>query len=164
MVKLCKKCKDRCNSYILNPKYPVCYYGYTSFLKDELNKCPLKDCPNYSEKETYDLVDTQITDEDYKIIIGVSLDIKFIDAMIELKEKDPIEFQLKMSQFRNQVKQQEAVEKVVEQQNTPHCPMCNNTNIRKISGTAKVAGAAMFGLFSKTARSQFKCENCGYKW
>lgn len=48
--------------------------------------------------------------------------------------------------------------------NKPKCPTCNSTNIKKISGTAKVAGAVAFGLFSKTARSQFKCGNCGYKW
>lgn len=48
--------------------------------------------------------------------------------------------------------------------NKPKCPTCGSTNVKKISGTAKVAGAAMFGLFSKTARSQFKCDNCGYKW
>lgn len=44
------------------------------------------------------------------------------------------------------------------------CPTCQSANISKISTTSKVAGAAMFGLFSKTARSQFKCNNCGYKW
>lgn len=49
-------------------------------------------------------------------------------------------------------------------QNKPKCPTCQSTNISKISATSKVAGAAMFGLFSKTARSQFKCNNCGYKW
>lgn len=48
--------------------------------------------------------------------------------------------------------------------NVPKCPTCNSINIKKISGTAKVAGAVAFGLFSKTARSQIKCENCGYEW
>ena len=48
--------------------------------------------------------------------------------------------------------------------NTPKCPTCQSTNIRKISTASKVTGAAMFGLFSKTARSQFCCNNCGYKW
>ena len=46
----------------------------------------------------------------------------------------------------------------------PKCPTCGSTNIKKISTTSKVAGAAMFGLFSKTARSQFCCNSCGYKW
>lgn len=48
--------------------------------------------------------------------------------------------------------------------NKPKCPTCSSTNIEKISSFNKAAGAAMFGLFSKTARSQFKCMNCGYKW
>lgn len=50
------------------------------------------------------------------------------------------------------------------EKNTPKCPTCNSTNITKISTTSKVVGAVAFGLFSKTARSQFKCNNCGYKW
>lgn len=48
--------------------------------------------------------------------------------------------------------------------NTPKCPTCGSTNIEKISATSKVVGAVAFGLFSKTARSQFKCKNCGAKW
>ena len=46
----------------------------------------------------------------------------------------------------------------------PRCPTCGSTSIERISTTAKAAGAFAFGLFSKTARSQFKCNNCGYKW
>ena len=51
-----------------------------------------------------------------------------------------------------------------EEENKPKCPTCGSTNIEKISSFNKAAGAVMFGLFSKTARSQFKCKNCGYKW
>ena len=47
---------------------------------------------------------------------------------------------------------------------TPKCPTCGSTNIQKISATKKAAGAIGFGLFSKTAKSQFECKNCGYKW
>lgn len=62
--------------------------------------------------------------------------------------------------------QQQAHNNAVAQEwlNKPKCPTCGSINIKKISGTSKVAGAVAFGLFSKTARSQFKCENCGYKW
>ena len=48
--------------------------------------------------------------------------------------------------------------------NIPRCPTCNSTNISKISAVSKIAGAATLGLFSKTSFSQFKCNNCGYKW
>ena len=77
--------------------------------------------------------------------------------MIELKEKDPIEFQLKMSQFRNQVKQQEAVEL----QNIPHCPICNSTNIKKISGMSKAKSVAVWGIFSRKVHKQWYCNDCG---
>lgn len=46
----------------------------------------------------------------------------------------------------------------------PHCPTCNSTNIKRISTASKAVGVGLFGLFSKTARSQFECKDCGYKW
>lgn len=46
----------------------------------------------------------------------------------------------------------------------PKCPTCGSTNIKKISVGSKIVGAGLFGIFSKTARSQFKCNDCGYKW
>lgn len=67
-----------------------------------------------------------------------------------------------MSQFRNQVQQQKTTSQT--NSNAIKCPTCNSTKVKRISGTAKVAGAVTFGLLSKTAKSQFKCENCGYKW
>lgn len=58
------------------------------------------------------------------------------------------------------LKQQE----IVEEKNIIRCPTCSSTKVKRISVTAKVAGAVIVGLFSKTAKSQFMCENCGYKW
>ena len=110
------------------------------------------------------LEDSIITYEELEIIQDVSdSDRQFLEAMIELKKNDPIEYQLKMSQFKASLKQQESNKKV-EDDNTLRCPTCNSTKVKKISATSKVVGASMFGLFSKTAKSQFKCEQCGYKW
>ena len=47
---------------------------------------------------------------------------------------------------------------------TPRCPTCNSTNIKKISDLRRGVHAAAWGLLSTTARSQFECKNCGYKW
>lgn len=47
---------------------------------------------------------------------------------------------------------------------TPKCPTCKSTNIKKLSTANRAAHGYAFGLFSKTARSQFYCNNCGYKW
>lgn len=45
-----------------------------------------------------------------------------------------------------------------------HCPTCGSTNVNKISLGKKVVGIFGFGLLSKNARSQFECDDCGYKW
>ena len=46
----------------------------------------------------------------------------------------------------------------------PKCPICRSANIKEISATSKTLGAVVFGIFSKTARSQFECKSCCYKW
>ena len=48
--------------------------------------------------------------------------------------------------------------------NLPKCPTCQSIKIKKISDAKRLTHAVAFGLFSKTARSQFQCLNCGYKW
>lgn len=53
------------------------------------------------------VIDLSMSSDDYNIIVDISSDPVFVNAMIELHDKDIIEYNLKMSQFRNQVKQQE---------------------------------------------------------
>lgn len=48
--------------------------------------------------------------------------------------------------------------------NTPHCPTCNSTDIKRISATAKVTNVAMFGLFGNKRKKTFHCNNCKYEW
>lgn len=45
--------------------------------------------------------------------------------------------------------------------NQPKCPICNSTNIKKISSVERVTSIAMIGLFSKKINKSFKCNNCG---
>ncbi|WP_418752476.1 hypothetical protein [Frisingicoccus sp.] len=108
-------------------------------------------------------VETDITLGDCMDMTKISHDPKFIKAMLELHEKDIIEYELKMSQFRNQVEQQKSNAAQV-QNNLPKCPTCGSTNIKKIPASRKMLGAIGFGLLSKTARSQWECNNCGNKW
>lgn len=44
------------------------------------------------------------------------------------------------------------------------CPTCGSTNVEKISDLKRGVHAVAFGIFSKTAFSQYKCNHCGYKW
>lgn len=48
--------------------------------------------------------------------------------------------------------------------NTPTCPTCGSTKLKKISDIKRAGHWLAFGFASKTAQSQFECENCGYKW
>ena len=50
------------------------------------------------------------------------------------------------------------------QSNVPRCPTCGSTKIKRISALNRAAHGYAFGLFSKTARSQFECKNCGMKF
>ena len=52
--------------------------------------------------------------------------------------------------------------KRVEKEYTPKCPTCNSINIKRISGMKRAFHGYAFGIFSKTAFSQFECQNCGY--
>lgn len=44
--------------------------------------------------------------------------------------------------------------------NKVHCPYCNSTNCKKISGVSKVTSVAMFGIFSQKVKKQWHCNNC----
>ena len=48
--------------------------------------------------------------------------------------------------------------------NIPRCPVCRSPEIQKIGAGKRVVHGAAFGLFSKTARSQWECKHCGNKW
>lgn len=109
-------------------------------------------------------VSTNISSNDFNIIKDVSdSDRQFLEAMIELKKNDPIEYQLKMSQFKANLKQQESSKKV-EEDNKPKCPNCHSTNIKAITGTERAMSIMGLGIFSKKINKSFKCLNCKYTW
>ena len=80
----------------------------------------------------------------------------FIQAMIDLKQTDIIEYNLKMSQFRNQVQQQKAAK---QQDNRVRCPKCGCTDI----GVAN-RGYSLLTGFIGSGKSMNVCKKCGYKW
>lgn len=48
--------------------------------------------------------------------------------------------------------------------NTPKCPTCQSTDIRKIGTGERVASVVGFGIFSKKINKTWKCNNCGHTW
>ena len=103
-----------------------------------------------------------LTEDEFDILCNISSDNSFRQAMIDLKEKDIIEYNLKISQFKSQLTQQESSK--IQTDNRPKCPTCNSTNIEKISVGKKAVGGFMFGLFSSDIRNSMHCKSCGYKW
>ena len=61
----------------------------------------------------YNLIDCGITCDDYVTITHISLDSNFLESMIDLYKTNPIEYQLKMSQFKVNLSQQESTTKEV---------------------------------------------------
>lgn len=104
--------------------------------------------------------------EDYDLyqMKQISSEQSFIDAMLKLRENDPIEYQLKMQQIKLQLQQQRQIKLAEQESNIPHCPTCNSTNINKINGLSKAVSVAMWGLFSRKVHKQWHCNNCGSEW
>lgn len=108
------------------------------------------------------LIQCNISCEDLNIISRISNDNDFFQAMIDLKEKDIIEYNLKMSQFKSQLEQQKSNK--AQNDNRPKCPHCKSTNIKPISALNRGASIAMLGVFSKKINKSFECLNCKYTW
>ena len=49
-------------------------------------------------------------------------------------------------------------------ESVPKCPTCGSINIQSVSQTRRSLNRWAFGINNPTARAQFECQNCGYKW
>lgn len=144
-IKLCKKCREKNINTLFKS-------GYYNWLKDDCYICPMNDCQGK-------LIDICINSDEFNLLTTISKDISFIEAMISLKESEPIEYQLKMSQFKSQLGQQES-------SNVPKCPTCGSTNVSKITITKKAMKIGLFGIFGviDDAGKTYKCDSCGCKF
>ena len=148
-IKLCKSCRSK----NVNDLF---YSGYYNWLKDDCYECPMKECKGA-------LIDINLSKDDFDIITSVSQEVDFIESMINLKETDPIEYQLKMSQFKSQLAQTQMIED--NSDNKAKCPICNSTNISKISVAKKVTKIGLFGIFGAGDLGKaWKCNNCGSRF
>lgn len=131
MVQKCTKCKSFQYAFDIDKKQTYCKYCREP------------------------LVNLSMKIEDYSMLRNMSNDdYDFVYSMEELKEKDPIEFQTKLNQFKQQS----------QNKNIPTCPTCQSTNIRRITGGERVGSILTFGIFSRKINKSFKCKNCGYMW
>lgn len=110
-------------------------------------------------------IEKNIDIDDFKdISLATKTNSDCIEAMIKLKEEDPIEYQLKMAKFRELAKQrhedyEEACRKSKEEQSKPKCPICGSTSI-----TTGARGVNNFWGFLGASRTVNRCGNCGHTW
>lgn len=140
MIKFCKKCQEEKND--------KCLSGYSFWWKDSVTICP--NCGG-------ELIDIDFPAKDLAVIEEISEDVSFIEAMIKLRETDIIDYNLKMSQFRTQVEQQNQAKQQTD--NTPHCPKCGSTQI-----TTGARGVNHFWGFIGASKTVNRCGNCGHTW
>lgn len=99
----------------------------------------------------------KMTVGDIMTITNISKDVSFLEAMSKLHDTDIIEYNLKMSQFRNQAQQQNGCSSTTAQVT---CPYCHSSNVKRITGTSKAASVALWGIFSQKVKKSFHCNNC----
>ena len=115
--------------------------------------------PGYCKIDKNKLEVISLTYDEYLELWVATHSNDLILAMNDLKEKDLIEFQLKLSEFRRQnVERREAAKAI------PKCPTCGSTNIQRISASSKVGSVFLFGLMSQKVKHQWRCNNCKYEW
>ena len=101
-------------------------------------------------------IHTNITAEEMFLIERTSKDREFINAMIELKKNDIIEYQTRISQFRSQAKADGCYSKPKPK---VCCPKCGSESI-----TAGQRGYSLLTGFLGSGKTVNRCVNCGYKW
>lgn len=142
-LKVCKKCVKNPLDNIMN--------GYFDYLYDDDYECPICHLK---------LEDSSVTSDEYLVMYKVSDDIIFLEAMINLKDEDPIEYQLKLNQLKLQKEQMEAIEqKKQENSNKVMCPECGCTDI----GVANRGYSLIWG-FLGSGKTMNVCKKCGHKW
>lgn len=111
------------------------------------DECEYCHCTEYLE------VNGKIKAGVYLDLIAISRNAQFIKAMMDLYEKDIIEYELKLSQFKANTAQQEMYD------SKPHCPKCGSTAIGSTNrGFSLVTG------FVGSGSPRNVCQSCGYKW
>ena len=119
----------------------------------------------------HDAIQLKMPCEDYDVLINLSLDPKFMQFMVDLCENNPVEYELKMKEYRLKADRKGYVPLPAQETSSndieihlPKCPTCGSTDVDKISLSRKAFGGAMFGLFSSDVRNTMHCKNCGAKW
>lgn len=120
----------------------------------ELNNTDDIFCKHCGSKNTTDEINNlKGTIGDYIEVSNISHDGNFILQMLKLKNDDPIEYELKMAQFR------EIAERKKADESKPRCPKCGSTSIATVN-----KGYSLLTGFLGSGKPMNVCQSCGHKW
>lgn len=136
MIKFCRKCQEE--------KRKNCPSGYYFGWKDSVVNCP--NCG-------YPMVNINFPAQDLAIIEQISEDVSFIEAMMNLRNKDIVEYTAKLSQFKSQLGEQKN-----SSSNQIKCPKCGSTNIQMVQRKWSLLTGFMTNKVDRV------CVNCKYKF
>lgn len=165
-IRFCENCKNSknntslpamflSNSYnknVIENYFAGYIYGIQEEYWNNTDKCP------FCQSKTVTL---NINEEDiYTLFVSSNGNRQLLEAMIDLHDKDIIEYELKMSQFRNQANQQNQ-QKVTQKQDSSKakCPKCGSTDIGVTN-----RGYSLLTGFIGSGKAMNTCKNCGHKW
>ncbi len=147
-IKYCKTCAEHEKGTDSWGSYENTEYirGFITYLDDEsVTKCPECD---------HDIITVNMSHDDFLTIRDASnCNRNLLFAMIKLHDDDPIEYELKMAQFR------EIAERKKAEESKPRCPKCGSTNI-----TAGQRGYSFWTGFLGSNKTVNRCSNCGHTW
>lgn len=106
-----------------------------------------------SENTTDEIDDYNCKMDDYLLLFNISHDGNFILQMLKLKNDDPIEYELKIAQFR------EIAERKKAEDSKPRCPKCGSTSIATVN-----KGYSLLTGFLGSGKPMNVCQSCGHKW
>lgn len=144
----CPKCKSVNIEYVKDRICLDCgsaWYWHSSTSKNCI-KCG-------SENTTDEIDDYNCKMDDYLLLFRISHDGNFILQMLKLKNEDPIEYELKMAQFR------EIAERKKAEDSKPRCPKCGSTSIATVN-----KGYSLLTGFLGSGKPMNVCQSCGHKW
>lgn len=160
VLKLCSSCYSSLTAEDLKKSKFAKYDSDFRYVEIDCNECPkcgseLTPC-NLTEAER--ILIAQTTDYSREVFI----------AMQKLKSDDPIEFALKLNQFKQFYENRKAEKRAenIRRNNdkSGKCPACGSKLIKRIGDFERVVSVTAFGLASKKMGKSFKCTTCGHCW
>lgn len=97
---------------------------------------------------------------------------RLIQKKLKLTQNQFEELKAEWSKIRKEVDREYYVQRLAQRneqrrvsQNTPKCPICQSTNLSKITTVQKAGKIALFGIFGMGDNGKtWKCNNCGSKF